>query len=129
MRDPPSPRQSPAQLSSWNDGPAYYNVRADFAGRLRVPAWYVVDPLEAAGVIPGTAESASAVGAQATERKAQLPLCAGEDAPGRWVYTHSHYPDVRPLPDASQSLEKAFPRSCLQLLTGNVFGYSTDAVV
>lgn len=41
MAEPDPPRPSPAQLSSWNDGPTYYNVRANFPGRLVLPDWCV----------------------------------------------------------------------------------------
>lgn len=63
----------------------------EFAGRLHVPEWYIQDPTDAQGIIPGTAEFASA----REPKKVGLPLCASEDAPGRWVYTHHHYAEVR----------------------------------
>lgn len=145
MRDPPEPRQSPAQLSGWNDGPPYYNLRVrythapscprrlralrsparrppettprlpqpDFPGRLRVPEWYVRDPTELQGVIPGSAEIASA----REPRKGTLPLCASEDAPGRWVYTNSHYPDVRrPRPRlvCAAAVASSSPHRCVR---------------
>lgn len=96
MADPDPPRHSPAQLSSWNDGPTYYNVRAEFTGKLHLPDWYVVDAFEApfGGHQPGSAETARINKMEPETQVGQLPICEGQDVPGRWVYTHSLYPEI-----------------------------------
>ena len=99
MAEPPYVRLFPQNLVNHNDGPRFYNLRASFEGRLRVPDAYVraadiednLDPFH----MHSASQPTHAGGRRLTKPNSRaLPVCKDGMAPGRWVFHHSLYPDV-----------------------------------
>lgn len=93
FKDPEIPRPFPANLVNYNEGPTIYNLRPrSFEGRLHAPAWYVrEEAVQHDAYAPRSAQDPNLFSSEPT---AALPWCIGGDAPGRWVFHHSIYPDV-----------------------------------
>ena len=79
-----------------NDGPRFFNLRVPFRGALTVPGAYLtppggeLDPFE----LRSAGDPLWTDGRRGRERQHTPPVCASGEAPGRWVFHHSIYPDV-----------------------------------
>ena len=97
MADPPYTRLFPQNLVNHNDGPRFFNLKVQgLTGALHVPAPYLRDRADDLDSfhMRSAGDPVWSNGKRSRERSATPPPCQGGEAPGRWVFHHSIYPDV-----------------------------------